>query len=124
MVTVSVKGDWKATEKWLARIPLIGWRAVLSKYAEDGVRALREATPIDSGMTRDCWTYELVQNGSGFAIKWNNTNVNKGVQIALLLQYGHGTGTGGYVEGRDYINPALRPYFDQMAEIAWREVMK
>ena len=122
MVNVTVHGDWTATEKWLMKIPVIGWRSVLSKYAEAGVNALREATPIDSGATREGWGYNLVQNKNGFAIEWTNSNINQGVPIAIILQYGHGTGTGGYVEGRDYINPALQPFFDQLAETAWREV--
>ena len=104
------------------RIPVIGWRAILDKYGKRGVDALRSATPIDSGLTADSWEYEIEKTANGYGISWNNTNVNKGVKIALLLQYGHGTGTGGFVQGVDYINPALTPIFDELANAAWNEV--
>jgi hypothetical protein len=97
---------------------------VLKKYGEEGVKALRDATPKDSGETADSWGYEITKDGRGYVITWTNSKKNKGVPIAIILQYGHGTGTGGYVEGRDYINPATRPIFDAIAEEAWKEVTK
>ena len=97
---------------------------ILEKYAKEGVSALAAATPVDSGTTANSWSYEIQTNGESATIYWTNTNINKGVSIALILQYGHGTGTGGYVQGRDYINPAIRPIFDKIAEEAWSEVVK
>lgn len=96
---------------------------ILEKYGSKGVSALSSATPIDSGLTASSWTYVVEVKGESATIHWMNTNSNKGVNIAVILQYGHGTGTGGYVQGRDYINPAMRPIFDQIAEEAWREVV-
>lgn len=96
----------------------------LAQYGQRGCDALAKATPIDSGETARSWTYEIEQNKDGYAIYWLNSHENKGVNIAIILQYGHGTGTGGYVEGIDYINPALRPVFQNIADEAWREMMK
>ena len=84
--------------------------------------ALRAATPVDTGKTRDCWDYEIEYGPSSCTISFSNSNINDGVSIAVILQYGHGTRTGGYVKGRDYINPAIRPIFDRMAEKVWKEV--
>ena len=97
-------------------------KQILERYAQMGVSALASATPVDSGKTASCWGYEIEASGEDATIYWTNTNQNKGVYIAVILQYGHGTGTGGYVQGRDYINPAIRPVFDKIAEEAWREV--
>lgn len=97
---------------------------ILNKYGRIGCDALAHATPIDSGETARSWTYEIEKNETGHAIYWMNTHENKGVNIAIILQYGHGTGTGGYVEGLDYINPALRPVFQNIADEAWQEMMK
>ena len=124
MVSVSHKGEWTATEKWLSKIPGIGWRAVLDKYGKAGVEALRAATPIDTGLTSKSWTYDIYKTRSGYAINWRNTNINNGVNIAIILQYGHGTKSGGYVQGVDYINPALRPILEELAEKASKEVMQ
>lgn len=96
---------------------------ILRKYADLGVAALAAATPMDTGKTASCWGYEIVTSGEDATIYWTNTNENKGVNIAVILQFGHGTGTGGYVQGRDYINPAIRPVFDKIAEEAWMEVV-
>ena len=89
-----------------------------------GVSALSSATPIDTGKTAASWGYEIESDDDGTRIIWTNSNVNKNVNIAIILQYGHGTGTGGYVQGRDYINPAMQPVFDQIADAVWREVTK
>lgn len=95
---------------------------ILHKYGQLGVQALSLATPLDSGETATSWNYEIEQDGDTITLAWNNTHVNHGVNIAVILQYGHGTGTGGYVVGRDYINPALRPIFDDIADAVWKEV--
>lgn len=122
MVGWSTKGEWTKTEKFLMHIPVIGWRMILDKYGKRGVEALKAATPIDSGKTAASWSYEIEKTGNGYSIHWNNSNTNKGAKIAILLQYGHGTGTGGYVQGVDYINPALNSIFTEMANEAWKEV--
>ena len=95
---------------------------ILHKYGRKGVEALAAATPRDSGKTADSWSYEIIEEGNSSKIVWKNSNIHDGVVIALLLQYGHGTGTGGYVQGTDYINPAVEGIFRQMADDAWKEV--
>ena len=121
MVTYSVTGSYKKTRRFLKKNTKMDFR-FLEKYAQEGVKILSKNTPKDSGNTAGSWGYEIVPSGEGVTIYWTNRNVNKGVPIALILQYGHGTGTGGYVQGRDYINPAIRPTFDRLAEAAWKEV--
>lgn len=122
MITIRQKGDFKKTEKFLKKSLGRDYRKVLEKYGETGVRALSDATPVESGITASSWYYEIVQKDSYISIVWKNSNVQNGVNIAVILQYGHATRNGGYVEGRDYINPALKPIFDALAEEAWREV--
>lgn len=115
-------GSWDSTETWLKGLvdgkPFRG----LEKYGRMGVQALASGTPAESGRTANSWTYEVKHAGDIYTIEWHNTNVNDGVPIAIILQYGHGTGTGGYVQGRDYINPKMQPIFDRMADEAWKEV--
>lgn len=122
MISIKQKGDFSKTEKFLKKSFGRNYIDVLEKYAQQGVAALSAATPIDSGRTAVSWEYEIIQNNSTISIIWKNTNDNKGANIALMLQYGHGTRNGGYVSGRDYINPALQPIFDKMADAAWKEV--
>lgn len=123
-VKVTQKGDFSKTEKYLKKSMGLDYKSVLEKYAKEGVKALSAATPVDSGETATSWDYEIVQKGSSISIIWKNHNINQGVNIAVILQYGHATRNGGWVEGRDYINPALRPIFDALAEAAWKEVKK
>ena len=122
MISIRSKGDFKNTEKLLKKSLGRNYISVLEKYGRMGVDALRDATPKDTGLTADSWEYTIEQNGSSLSVVWNNTNLNRGVNIAILIQMGHGTGTGGYVEGVDYINPALAPIFDELADAAWKEV--
>jgi hypothetical protein len=122
IISFKQKGDFKNTEKLLKKSFGKDYKAILEKYALQGVRELAANTPMDTGLTAASWTYDIVQNGSSYSIIWNNSNVNRGVNIAVILQYGHATRNGGYVQGRDYINPALQPIFDEMAEAAWKEV--
>lgn len=124
MITVRQKGDFSKTEKYLMKLKKPIRRAILDKYGQVGVAALASATPKDSGETANAWSYEIIQNKSNSKIEFKNSHVNKGVPIAIILQYGHGTGTGGWVEGRDYINPAIQPIFDAMAKEVWREVTR
>lgn len=122
MVTFKHRGNFNSLEKFLNKVRGSTYLNMLNKYGEAGVKALADATPVDSGKTAECWTFEISRTQNRTTLSWLNTNVNEGVNIAIILQYGHGTGTGGYVEGRDYINPAIRPVFDKIAEEAWKEV--
>lgn len=122
MIRIKHRGNFRNTERFFAQAQKATPRQILERYGQAGVTALASATPVESGETAAAWSYEIVENSDGYSIFWNNFNINKGVNIAVILQYGHGTGTGGYVEGTDYINPALRPIFDQLADEAWREV--
>lgn len=124
MISFRQKGDFSKLTRFLERAKNAVHLGILDKYGREGVAALASATPIDSGETANSWYYEI-QNGNGTAsINFYNSNVNKGVPIAIILQYGHGTGTGGWVQGRDYINPAIQPIFDRIANESWREVTK
>lgn len=122
MLSISSTGDLNHIQKFLEKCLNRDYMAILHKYGQQGVQALSLATPLDSGETATSWDYEIEQDGDSITIAWNNKNVNHGVNIAVILQYGHGTGTGGYVAGRDYINPALRPIFDDIADAVWKEV--
>ena len=122
MITIKQKGNFKKTESFLTRAQRINLRTLLHKYGEAGVEALRQTTPVDSGKTANSWSYEIEIGDGTSSIYWINSNVNKGVNIAVILQHGHGTRNGGYVKGIDYINPALRPIFDEIANAAWKEV--
>lgn len=123
MITIKSKGNFKKTDSLLAKILKRDYVTVLTKYGQLGVEALRGATPVDTGLTANSWSYEIVEDSSGVKIYWKNSNIVKGVPIAVILQYGHGTGTGGYVEGTDYINPALKSVFKKIADAAWKEVV-
>lgn len=122
MIKFRQTGNFNRTERLLNKIKRADYVDILEKYGQRGVEALSAATPVDTGLTASSWGYEIVKMGSGYRVYWSNSNINKGVVIALILQMGHGTGTGGWVEGRDYINPAIRPVFDAMAKDAWEEV--
>ena len=122
MIRFKHKGDFKKTESFFGKIRHRSYLNALKKYGEAGVKALASMTPERSGATANAWGYEIIENEGGYSIYWTNSNVNQGVNIAVILQYGHGTGTGGYVQGIDYINPAIQPIFQQLAEEAWREV--
>ena len=124
MITFRQKGDFSKFTRFLERAKEAVRLGDLDKYGREGVAALASATPVDTGETAKSWYYTL-ENRDGVAkIKFCNSNIQNGVPIAIILQYGHGTGTGGWVEGRDYINPAIRPVFDRIANNAWREVTK
>lgn len=122
MIVLKNKGDFSKTTNFLKRITKLDYKSILSKYGKMGVDALAKATPVDTGLTASSWSYEIVEDDGGATIYWKNSNIVKGVPIAVILQYGHGTGTGGYVEGIDYINPALRSIFKGIADDAWKEV--
>ena len=121
-ITFRHKGDFSKTEKFFNSLLKLDYLNVLERYGKAGVAALAAATPKDSGLTAASWDYEITHNGKETTIAFTNSNVSNGVNIAIILQYGHGTRNGGYVAGRDYINPAIQPIFDKMANEAWREV--
>lgn len=123
MITVHTKGNFNNTETFFKRV--LHFRknySVLKRYGEMGVNALAQATPIRTGKTAASWEYEISYLNGDIRIDWKNTNTENGVNIAILLQYGHGTGNGGYVQGIDYINPAMRQVFQEIADDAWREI--
>ena len=117
-------GTWAKTEKFLQGVTKPNFQAVLEKYAQKGVSALAAATPVDTGKTASSWGYEIARTGGGFSISFTNSNVVNGVPIAIILKYDHGTRNGGYVQGRDYINPAVQPVFDELADSLWKEVSR
>lgn len=122
MIHIKQKGNFAKLDKYFEQIKKAANIDVLDKYGEAGVKALSAATPIDTGKTSQSWYYEIERKNGKVVLSFLNSNVNDGVPIAIILQYGHGTGTGGWVEGRDYINPAIRPTIDQIANDAWKEV--
>ncbi len=124
MITFKHRGSFSKTERFLNTVKLQKHLNVLDDLGAEGVRVLSEATPKKTGKTAASWTYEIQKTEESTTIAWLNTNTNQGVTIALILQYGHGTGTGGFVQGIDYINPAMRPVFDEIANRAWKEVTK
>ena len=123
MITFETKGDLHKTRGFLNGLRSRKYYQILDKYGKMGVEALSAATPVRSGLTASSWEYKIEQSKTGATISFNNTNINDGVNIALIIQYGHGTGWGGYVRGIDYINPAIAPVFQQMAEEVWKEVV-
>lgn len=124
MISFRQKGDFSKLSHYFERVKEAAKIGVLDKYGREGVAALSSATPVESGITASSWDYEIQRQNGSVSIVYTNSNINKGVPIAIILQYGHGTGTGGWVQGRDYINPAIQPIFDRIAENAWREVTK
>ena len=124
MITFRQKGDFSKLTNYLERLKEAANIGVLDKYGKAGVAALASASPADTRETASSWYYEIERQNGSVSIIFKNSHVNKGVNVAIILQYGHGTGTGGWVEGRDYINPAIQPIFDKIAEDAWREVTK
>jgi hypothetical protein len=123
-IEIAVKGDFSATERFLASIQRGQMFRNLETFAQRGVEALSAATPTETGKTAASWSFEINANPSGAVIAWTNTNLDEaGTPIAIMLQLGHGTGTGGYVVGRDYINPAIQPIFDEIANEVWKEVI-
>lgn len=121
-ISVSHKGDLSKTVSFLNNAKGKSIVTALERFGAEGVAALSAATPVESGKTASSWSYEI-ESGSGYyKIMFLNSNINKGVNIAVILQYGHGTRNGGYVQGRDYINPAIQPIFDKIVEFAWKEV--
>lgn len=124
-IKVTTKGNWNSTENWLRSVNLHKMKNKLAKYAMDGVLALTNATPRDTGKTAMSWDYEIHESSGKLEIVWTNSNMARpNVPIALLIQYGHAKKNGGFVSGVDYINPALKPIFQKMADDIWKEMTK
>lgn len=124
MISFRQKGDFSKLTRFLEKAKNVVRIGDLDKYGREGVAALSSATPVDSGLTASSWYYKVEHTNGSAKINFYNSNIQNGVPIAIILQYGHGTGNGGWVQGRDYINPAIQPLFDKIAENAWREVTK
>lgn len=122
IITFEHKGNFDRTERFLQKIRDGQIFNSLSRYGREGVIALSAATPVDSGASADAWDFKVVKGSGSWSIVWTNSNMVAGQPLVVLLQYGHGTGTGGYVQGRDFINPAMRPIFDRIADAAWKEL--
>ena len=124
MITFKQRGNFKNLERFFSNVRNNNFKTILKAYAELGLEALRSGTPVDTGLTADSWGYIIAPTRSGYSIRWTNSNVVKDVSVALLLQYGHGTQNGAFIEGYDYINPVIKPVFDGMADKLWKEVTK
>ena len=122
MIKIVSKGNFNKTEEMLKKSGQWAKNISLDSYGVKGVEALRNATPKDTGLTANSWSYRIEKSNDNITISFENSNINDGVPIAIILQYGHGTRNGGWVEGYDYINPAIRPIFDELAKAAWKEV--
>lgn len=119
------KGDFSKLDKYLNEVrKAVRKDTIFDKYGRAGVATLSSATPVETGLAAQSWYYEVEQSSSSVRIVFYNSDVENGFPVAIMLQYGHGTGTGGWVEGRDYINPAIQPIFDKIAEDAWKEVTR
>ncbi len=124
MIKFRQKGDFSKLTRFLEKAKETAHLGDLDKYGREGVAALASATPVDSGLTADSWRYEITNKQGSAKITFYNSNIQNGIPIAIILQYGHGTRNGGWVQGRDYINPAIQPIFDKIVNEAWREVTK
>lgn len=124
MITYRHKGNFPKINRHLERLKGVARLDILDKYGQEGVAALASATPVESGKTANSWSYTIKRKRGSIELVFNNSNIQNGVPIAIILQYGHGTGTGGWVQGRDYINPAIQPIFDRIKDELWREVTK
>lgn len=122
MITIESKGSFKKTESFLKTVSSRSIYKDLDRFGRAGVSALESSTPEESGLTATSWDYEITSSRGSYSIIWTNDNLVDGVPVAILLQYGHGTGTGGYVQGKDFINPAIKPIFDQIAQDVWKVV--
>jgi len=124
MISFKQKGDFSKLTSFLNNLKEVAGLSDLDRYGQRGVDALASATPYDTGNTAGAWYYKINRDAGSVSIEFCNSNVNKGVPIAIILQYGHGTGTGGWIEGRDYINPTIQPIFDEILNDVWKEVCK
>lgn len=123
MITYTVSGSTDRLERYLRNVQRLNIPAILASCGAEGVRALSSATPADTGLAANSWSYEVTSRNGMSEIVWTNSDVENGFPVVIMLQYGHGTGTGGYIRGEDFINPAMRPVFDRIAERVWKAVI-
>jgi len=123
MITVKVTGSFEKTQAFLKRVSKLDIIGLLRASAQEGVNALSRVTPIETGVAAHSWGFEVSSSGGIYTIIWTNSDVENGFPVVIMLQYGHGTGTGGYVAGYDFINPAMRPVFDKIADDIWKAVI-
>lgn len=121
-ITFTTSGDFRNMEKFLTNVQKIDIPGILASCGQEGVNALAQATPVETGLAAHSWSYEVSGSGGNYEIAWINGDVENGFHVVIALQYGHGTGTGGFVPGRDFINPAIRPVFDRIADRFWKAV--
>lgn len=121
-IRFEVRGSFNKTERFLKSVSKLDILSVMNSCGQDGVSALSAATPLESGLAANSWSYSASKSGGVYTIEWSNSDVENGFPVAIMLQYGYGTGTGGYVQGRDYINPAMKPIFDRIADKVWKAV--
>ena len=124
LMTFKQQGDFKKLSSFLERMKKPLKKTTLDKYGKEGVQVLTAATPVDTGLTASLWHYDINMSKDSSSISFYNDNIDNGVPIAIILNYGHGTRNGGYVKGRNYINPAIQPIFDKLAQEAWKEVIR
>jgi len=124
VITFKQHGNFRKLDNFLERMKESVNLSSLDKYGRQGVQLLMNATPVDTGLTASSWRYDIIREKGRVRLVFGNTNIQNGVQIAVILQYGHATGNGAWVEGRDYINPAIQPLFDEIVDNAWEEVRK
>lgn len=124
MLRITSKGSFKNAEKYLEHMKEAVYDLDLRAYGKRGVEVLKKNTPKDTGLTADSWDFKIEKDRKGVTITWTNDNINQNVNVAILIQYGHGTRNGGYVKGIDYINPALAPVFEEILKDAWKEITK
>ena len=122
MISFTVSGSTKKTEDWLRNVQKIDIMAIMASCGQEGVNALSAATPVDTSRAAHSWGYEVTREGGWYTIVWTNSDIENGFPVVIMLQYGHGTRGGGYVQGHDFINPAIRPIFDKIAEKVWKAV--
>lgn len=123
-ISFEIDGSFDKTFNFLKKLEQRNFYNDLERYAKEGVVALKANTPVDKGIAANSWSYNINRTKNGCTISWTNSDVVSGVPVVILLQYGHGTGTGGYVSGRDFINPSIKPLFDRISEKVWQEVKK
>lgn len=122
MVSITTTGSFRNTENFLKHVRKLNITGILESCGQEGVNALSRATPVETGIAAHSWSFEVKDSGGVYELAWTNTDVENGFPVVIMLQYGHGTGTGGWVAGRDFINPAIRPIFDQIADKVWKAV--
>lgn len=122
MITVVIAGSYKDLEAYLTRLSKLDIASILNASGQAGVNALAQATPVSTGLAAESWSYEVTHDSGTYTIAWTNSDIENSFPVVIMLQYGHGTGTGGWVAGKDFINPAIQPIFDRIANDVWKAV--